>query len=167
MLSLGSLKSDEDGIDFASMRYVVAIVASLAILGLVAEGWFDFNREVESIKCLGELETILDSSRELNIQAPPGCTGECGSRILRVTVPQGCECVLGAPEVQPGLDSYPYISSATLPNGSVVTLWNPTALCDVNAKECNPVFLGPGTHYLTLKAKIVNDVWRINIGRAS
>ncbi len=167
MSSPSRLKSDEDGIDFAAMRYVVAIFASLALLGLAAEGWNGFTREVESIKCLGELETILDSCRELKIQAPPGCTGECGSRTLRVMVPQGCECVLGDSGVQPGLESYPDISSAVLPNGSVVTLWGPAALCDVNGEECNPVFLGPGTHYLTLKAQIIKDVCRINIGGAS
>ena len=167
MSSLCRLKSDENGIDFAAMRYVVAIFASLAILGLAAEGWDGFTREVESTKCLGELETILDSCRELKIQAPPGCTRECGSRTLPVRFPQGCECVLGDSGLRPGLESYPYIGCAVLPNGSVVSLWSPAALCDVNGEECDPVFLGPGLHHLTLKAQIKKDVFRINIGGAS
>ena len=145
-----SLLYDDAGVDFAAMRYVVAVLASIFLLGLAVSCWDCFQREMDSQRCMCELEGILDECHELFILAPPGCVDDCGRTILEVSLPEGCRGVLGASWSSSGGCSWSDVSRALLPNGTLVTMASYVPICNSRDHACGPMFLEPGMHQLSL-----------------
>jgi len=145
-----SLLYDDAGVDFAAMRYAVAVLASIFLLGLAVSCWDCFQREMDSQRCMCEMEGILNECHELFILAPPGCVDDCGRTILEVSIPEGCRCVLGASWCSSGECSLSDMSHAMLPNGTIVTLASYVPICNSRDNDCGPLFLEPGIHHLSL-----------------